>query len=54
MDEFTDTRGNSAGPSIDAEAAAPKLSVKAAVMPMNMPERRISALLKTWMLTTTP
>jgi hypothetical protein len=45
MDELTDTRGNSAGPSVDANAASPKLNINAAVT-MNMAACRISALLK--------
>src|SRR5947209_3463950 len=55
MDEFTYTRGNSAGPSIDANAVAPKPNVKATVTLMNMTERRINALVgnnENWMLTT--
>jgi hypothetical protein len=45
MDELTDTRGNSAGPSVDADATTPKLNINAAVT-MNMAACRISALLK--------
>jgi len=54
-DEFTDTRGNSAGPSMVANEVAVKLNVKAAVTAMNMTERRTNALLQNngkWMLTT--
>jgi hypothetical protein len=54
MDELTATRGNSAGPSVDADAAPPKLNINAAVT-MNMAACRISALLEnteTRMLTT--
>jgi hypothetical protein len=53
MDEFTKTRGNSAGPSIDA-AAVPQLNITAKLIAMKMTERGIKRLLKTWMLTTTP
>jgi hypothetical protein len=44
MDELTDTRGNSAGPSMVANAVAPRPNVKATVTAMNMNERRIHAL----------
>jgi hypothetical protein len=44
-DEFTVTRGNSAGPSVDANAAAAKLNTKAAVTTMNVAECRINAWL---------
>lgn len=57
MAEFTDTRGNSAGPSIDADAGAPRLNMKAVVTPINATECRINATLEStepWALTTTP
>jgi hypothetical protein len=43
MDELGVTRGNSAGPSVNADAVVPKMNIKAAV---NIAERRTNALLE--------
>jgi hypothetical protein len=45
MDELTDTRGSSAGPSVDADAATTKLKINIAVT-MNIAACRINALLE--------
>jgi hypothetical protein len=45
IDEFTETRGSSAGPSVDADAVALKQNVKAAITLMNMTKPRIRALM---------
>jgi hypothetical protein len=45
MDELTDTRGNSAGPSVDADAAAQKLKIKAELTLMKVDDRRTNELL---------
>jgi hypothetical protein len=55
--ELTWTRGNSAGPSVDADAVALKLNVKATVTP-NMTEYRLNLRAKNsadeWVFTTAP
>jgi hypothetical protein len=43
IDELTETRGNSAGPSVNADAVVPKMNIKAAV---NIAERRTNPLLE--------
>jgi len=55
--ELTWTRGNSAGPSVDADAIASRLSAKATVTP-NLTEYRINLWAKNsadeWVFTTAP